>query len=69
MMYLATHPSIFQIAFVVMAAIVGFPSVRILHRVGLSGWWALILLIPGGGFVALWLLAFANWPALEQRSN
>jgi hypothetical protein len=62
------HP-IFAIASVVVVVLVAYPSVRILHKMGYSGWWAVILAIPMGGFAALWILAFSDWPALRQKSN
>jgi uncharacterized membrane protein YhaH (DUF805 family) len=63
------HPGIFQVAALVVMALVLYPSIRILHRMGYSGWWVLILLIPFGGFVALWILAFSRWPALEGKAS
>lgn len=38
------------------------PFVRILRRAGRSGWWALLLFIPGFGWVILpWAIAYMRW--------
>ena len=38
------------------------PFVRILRRAGRSGWWVLILFIPGFGWLILpWVIAFMRW--------
>jgi uncharacterized membrane protein YhaH (DUF805 family) len=42
------------------------PSVRIVRRVGYSGWWAFLMIVPGVNIVALWTLAFIRWPALDR---
>jgi len=42
------------------------PSVRIVRRVGYSGWWALLMIVPGVNVIALWALAFIRWPALDR---
>ena len=40
--------------------------VRILRRMGFSGWWSLMLFIWP---VGLGLLAFKRWPAMDKNSN
>jgi hypothetical protein len=42
---------------------------RIVQRVGFSGWWALIILVPFANMVALWYLAFTRWPAQRSPSD
>jgi uncharacterized membrane protein YhaH (DUF805 family) len=42
-----------------------FPIVKILQKAGYSGWWVLFWFIPIGNIVALWIFAFADWPALR----
>jgi uncharacterized membrane protein YhaH (DUF805 family) len=38
------------------------PFLRILRRAGRSRWWALLLLIPGIGWLILpWVIAFMRW--------
>ncbi|MBU9456521.1 DUF805 domain-containing protein [Burkholderia multivorans] len=44
-----------------------YPYVRILRRTGHSGWWVLALLIPGVNLAAIWIFAFAEWPALNRK--
>lgn len=40
--------------------------IRILHRLGLSGWWSLfIFLWP----IGLGMLAFSRWPAFDRKSS
>jgi len=39
-----------------------FPTARILSRVGLSGWWSILALIPLINLIALWIFAFVSWP-------
>lgn len=46
-----------------------FPMVVTVRRTGLSTWWFLLCLFPGGAVLALWGLAFADWPALSKRAN
>jgi len=43
------------------------PIIYLLKRVGMSLAWALLLLIPGFGLIALvWVIAFSRWkPKLE----
>jgi hypothetical protein len=35
---------------------------RTVGKSGLSGWWALLGLVPLVNLVALWVFAFAEWP-------
>ena len=53
-----THWLIFA-AFV---AVVLYPIGRILSRLGLSPFWSVLALILLVNFIALWVLAFADWP-------
>jgi uncharacterized membrane protein YhaH (DUF805 family) len=47
------------------------PIVWILHRAGLSGWWAVLIFIPLINLIALWAFAIARWPNMDSpaRSN
>ncbi|MEQ8371105.1 MAG: hypothetical protein RIE31_00850 [Alphaproteobacteria bacterium] len=40
-------------------------GVRILQKAGLSGWWALLTLVPPLGVVGVWVFAFVRWPAVD----
>ena len=42
---------------------------KICSRVGLSGPLALLLLVPFGNIILPLYVAFAKWPALEQKSK
>lgn len=44
------------------ALVVLYPIGRILGRIGLSPLWALVALVPLLNLIALWVLAFAEWP-------
>jgi hypothetical protein len=50
------------VGLIVAFVIVGIPTGIILKRLGYSEWWSLIIFIPGGVLVGLWVLAYANWP-------
>jgi uncharacterized membrane protein YhaH (DUF805 family) len=50
----------------VVLVIVLFPIVKILQKAGYSGWWVLLWFLPIGNLVALWIFAFADWPALRR---
>jgi predicted ABC-type exoprotein transport system permease subunit len=41
------------------------PIARILGRAGFSRWWCILWAIPLLNIIALWVFAFARWPALE----
>ncbi len=44
-----------------------FPVSRILQRLGLSGWWSLLSVVPIVNIVALWALAVVSWPQGESK--
>ena len=50
-------------AVVIIFLIVGIPVARILRRIGFSGWWSILAIIPLANLIALWVLAFVDWPA------
>ena len=56
------------IAALVVLFILLFPIVKILRKAGYSGWWVLLWFVPVGNLVALWIFAFADWPALRSRA-
>jgi hypothetical protein len=41
---------------------------RIAIKAGLSPWWALLMFIPLVNLIMIWVLAYANWPAVEERT-
>lgn len=48
--------------FTLAAAIFLYPVGRILGRIGISPFWSLVALVPLVNVVALWALAFVDWP-------
>jgi hypothetical protein len=48
--------------FIVMVAVVAYPVGRILNRIGFSPLWAIAMFIPLLNLIALWILAFTDWP-------
>ena len=41
------------------------PAAMVLKRAGLSRWWTVLYVIPLINWVALWVFAYARWPAVE----
>ena len=54
--------------FLMFLILVVYPTGRVLSRIGFSGWWALLAFIPIVNVIALWVVAFGDWPG-EKRSN
>ena len=50
------------IIFAIVAALILYPTGRILSRIGFSPFWSLIAFIPLINLVGLWVLALAAWP-------
>ena len=48
--------------FIVMIAAVIYPVGRILGRIGFSPLWSIVMFIPVVNLIALWILAFTEWP-------
>ena len=42
---------------------------EILGRVGFSGWWSLLAVVPLLNVILLWVFAFTDWPNLPKRAN
>ena len=55
------------VIFAVMVAVVLYPIGRILSRIGLSPFWSVFVLVPVVNVVALWILAFTDWPRDANR--
>jgi hypothetical protein len=45
-----------------MAVVLLYPIGRILMRIGLSPFWAILVLVPFFNLIGLWVLAFVEWP-------
>jgi hypothetical protein len=48
--------------FLIVAAML-YPTGRILRRLGFSPLWSILMFLPLINVIALWLLAFSEWPA------
>ena len=57
------------LVFAVMVALVLYPVGRILGRLGLSPLWAVLAFIPLVNLIALWVLAFSDWPREMNKGN
>ena len=42
---------------------------RIIERAGFNRAWGLLVFVPGVNWIALWVFAYAKWPALEKSSS
>ncbi len=45
-----------------MIAVVVYPAGRILSRIGFSPLWSILMFVPLVNLIALWILAFTEWP-------
>jgi hypothetical protein len=43
------------------------PIIRIIQRIGYSGWWVLLFFVPLGNVIGLWILAYGRWPAVPSK--
>lgn len=57
------------IGLVVTFIVLVVPTGMVLKRLGYSEWWALVMFIPGGALIGLWILAFADWPGPVARGG
>jgi predicted PurR-regulated permease PerM len=55
--------------FAVMVAIVLYPLGRILNRIGVSPLWSVLVFFPLANLIALWVLAFSDWPVERNRGR
>jgi uncharacterized membrane protein YraQ (UPF0718 family) len=47
----------------------GVPIANILGRAGFSKWWTIAFLVPFLNLVALWIFAYARWPAGDHTEG
>ena len=45
------------------------PASVILRRLGFNGWWGLVAPIPVVNLIALWVIAYIDWPGHQKDSN
>lgn len=55
------------VIFAVFIAVVLYPVGRILDRIGFSPFWSVVAMIPIVNLIALWVLAFTEWPRDSNR--
>jgi hypothetical protein len=55
--------------FIVMVVVILYPVGRILARIGISPFWSIVALIPFVNLIALWLLAFIEWPDSPRKTS
>ncbi len=48
--------------FVVVVAVILYPTGRILSRMGFSPFWSIVAFVPLLNLIGLWILAFSDWP-------
>jgi predicted PurR-regulated permease PerM len=53
--------------FAIIVAVVLYPLGRILNRVGYSPFWSVLALFPFVNLLALWVLAFSDWPREGEK--
>lgn len=51
---------------VIVLILAGIPIGRILRRMGHRPWWLVAFLVPGVSLIAIWVLAFVKWPAVDR---
>jgi amino acid transporter len=56
------HWVVVLVFYLIVYLVVGMPVARILRRVGYSGWWSILSVIPLANLIGLWVLAFVGWP-------
>ncbi|MBZ0225376.1 MAG: hypothetical protein WBG44_09095 [Comamonas sp.] len=51
------------------AVVIVLPFWRIFAKAGFSGWLSLLMLIPMVNLIALYVLAFSDWPILRRADT
>ena len=46
-----------------------WPLMVILNKAGYSRLWVLLAFVPLVNYIALWIFAFSDWPALRGRQS
>ena len=61
--------SIVLVFVAIVAALVLWPTIRILKRLGLSPWMSLLLIVPIGNLLLLWIVAYSDWNNVRATSR
>lgn len=56
------------VIWLILAAVMLIPYVKIIKKAGYSGWWILAMFVPILNFIMLWVFAFSQWP-VERRAR
>jgi hypothetical protein len=51
----------------VLGLILIIPFWQLFSKAGYSGWWSLLMVIPLANLIALYVLAFSDWPAMRNK--
>jgi predicted PurR-regulated permease PerM len=57
------------IIFAIFVAVILYPVGRILNRIGFSPLWSVLVFVPLANLLALWVLAFSDWPRDREQRN
>ena len=49
-----------------LGALLIIPFWQLFSKAGYSGWWSLLMIVPVVNVIALYVLAFSNWPSLAK---
>jgi hypothetical protein len=55
-----------ELVILITVALIGWPYCRVVSRLGFSPWLGLLVFVPIVNIIALWLFAYASWPALRE---
>ena len=62
-------PELLLLVIIVAALSTAFAVARILRRMGHSPYWCLLYFVPVANLVAIWVLAYVRWPAMDRSEN
>ena len=51
------------------ALLIFWPTIRILKRLGLTPWMSVLIIIPVGNLLLLWIVAYSDWKNVQVTSN
>ena len=66
---LRESPSLVTLLALVLLTVPIVMIARVLRRAGYSPWWVLLVLVPLVNLIALWVFAYARWPALDGAAR
>ena len=53
--------------FIFFGLLILWPVARIIGRAGFSPVWCILMLVPLLNWIAVWVFAYAKWPALQKE--